>query len=233
MPRALGAFCAAVPRQHRRVAEWALRVRVYAGLDQVSKRRHYLTEIIAAGPGADRRMRATRDRLISQVEERRNPRTSATVDQLLERYLDQFDGAPSTLTLYRGYVRNHIAPFLGKIKLSALDADILDSFYAELRRCRDHCSGRPFVQHRTAVEHRCDDHCGQHRCRPLGATTIRTCISSSPAPTRARCAGSGSWSTRCARLSLRPHPCLTRTRRVQPRPPGSSTRRGRTPTGAR
>jgi hypothetical protein len=29
----------------------ALRVRVYAGLDPVSKRRHYLTEIIAAGPG--------------------------------------------------------------------------------------------------------------------------------------------------------------------------------------
>lgn len=150
-----------------------LRVRVYAGLDPVSKRRHYLTELIAAGPGADRRARAARDRLISQVEERRNPRTSATVDQLLERYLDQFDGAASTLTLYRGYVRNHISPFLGKIKLSALDADILDSFYAELRRCRDHCAGRSFVQHRTVVEHRCDHRCGEHRCRPLGATTIR------------------------------------------------------------
>ena len=33
----------------------ALRVRVYAGLDPVSKRRHYLSEIIDAGPGADRR----------------------------------------------------------------------------------------------------------------------------------------------------------------------------------
>ena len=95
------------------------------------------------------------------------------MDQLLERYLDQFDGAATTLTLYRGYVRNHISPFLGKIKVGALDADILDSFYAELRRCRDHCSGRPFVQHRTAVEHRCDRRCGPHRCRPLGATTIR------------------------------------------------------------
>jgi hypothetical protein len=44
--------------------------------------------------------------MINEVEERRNPRTKATVDQLLERYLDQFDGAASTLTLYRGYVRN-------------------------------------------------------------------------------------------------------------------------------
>ncbi|MGB9137580.1 MAG: tyrosine-type recombinase/integrase [Pseudonocardiaceae bacterium] len=151
----------------------ALRVRVYAGVDPVSKRRHDLIEIIPPGPGADRQARRVRDRLISQVEERRNPRTKATVDQLLERYLDQFDGAATTLTLYRGYVRNHISPFLGKIKIGALDADILDSFYAELRRCRDHCSGRPFVQHRTAVAHRCDRRCGQHRCRPLGATTIR------------------------------------------------------------
>ena len=54
-----------------------------------------------------------------------------------------------------------------------MDADTLDAFYAELRRCREHCSGRPFVQHRTAVEHRCDHRCGQHHCRPLGATTIR------------------------------------------------------------
>lgn len=78
----------------------------------MSKRRHDLIEIIAPGPGADRRARVARDRLVSQVEERRKPRTKATVDQLLERYLDQFDGAASTLTLYRGYVRNHLSPFL-------------------------------------------------------------------------------------------------------------------------
>ncbi|MGQ0776442.1 MAG: tyrosine-type recombinase/integrase [Pseudonocardiales bacterium] len=151
----------------------ALRVRVYAGLDPVSKRRYYLTEIVPAGPKAATQARAARDRLISQVEERRNPRTNATVDQLLERYLNQFDGAASTLKLYRSYVRNHISPFLGRIKVGTLDADMLDSFYAELRRCRDHCTGRTFVQHRTEGQHRCDHRCGPHRCRPLGATTIR------------------------------------------------------------
>jgi integrase/DNA-binding transcriptional regulator YhcF (GntR family) len=139
----------------------------------VTKRRHDLIEIVPPGPGADKQARRVRDRLISQVEERRNPRTKATVDQLLERYLDQFDGAASTLTLYRGYVRNHISPFLGKIKVGALDADSLDAFYAELRRCRDHCSGRPFIQHRTTGKHDCDDRCAPHRCRPLGPTTIR------------------------------------------------------------
>lgn len=79
----------------------------------------------------------------------------------------------ATLRLYRGYVRNHISPFLGKIKVGALDADTLDAFYAELRRCRHHCSKRPFIQHRTSGEHDCDERCAPHRCRPLGPTTIR------------------------------------------------------------
>ncbi|MGH3768123.1 MAG: hypothetical protein ACRDS0_05970 [Pseudonocardiaceae bacterium] len=38
--------------------------------------------------GADKQAHRVRDRLLSQVEERRNPRTRATVDQLLEGYLD-------------------------------------------------------------------------------------------------------------------------------------------------
>jgi hypothetical protein len=55
-----------------------------------------------------------------------------------------------------------------------LDAEILDSFYAELRRCRDHCTGRRGdVQHRTPREHRCDQRCRPHVCRPLGPTTVR------------------------------------------------------------
>jgi integrase len=95
------------------------------------------------------------------------------VDQLLERYLDQFDGAPNTLTLYRGYVRNHISPFLGHLKVGQVDADILDSFYAELRRCRKHCSGRRQTEHRTPCPHDCDQRCRPHACRPLGRTTVR------------------------------------------------------------
>jgi integrase len=131
----------------------ALRVRVYARVDPVTKRRHDLIEIIPPGPGAERKAKAARDRMVNSVAERRNPRTNATVDQLLERYLDQFDGAPNTLTLYRGYVRNHISPFLAHLKVGQVDADILDSFYAELRRCRRHCAGRRQADHRTALSH--------------------------------------------------------------------------------
>jgi hypothetical protein len=103
----------------------ALRVRVYAGVDPVSKRRHDLIEIIPSVEHVD----------------------------ALPRLCPQ---PPLTVP--------------GQDQVGALDADTLDAFYAELRRCRDHCVGRPFIQHRTAGEHECDHHCAQHRRRPLGAT---------------------------------------------------------------
>jgi integrase len=57
----------------------ALRVRVYAGVDPVTKRRHDLVEIIPPDPQAEKEAYAARDRLVNQVEERRNSRTNATV----------------------------------------------------------------------------------------------------------------------------------------------------------
>ncbi|MGE0297963.1 tyrosine-type recombinase/integrase [Pseudonocardia sp.] len=151
----------------------ALRVRVYAGIDPVTKKRHNLIEVVEPGPKAWQQAEAIRDRFLAEVAEKRNPRTSATVDQLLVRYLEQFDGAPNTLRLYRGHVRKHVSPFLGHLKVGELDADVLDSFYAELRRCRDHCSGRRTFQHRTSRRHECDERCGPHVCRPLAASSVR------------------------------------------------------------
>ncbi len=92
-------------------------------------------------------MYAVRDRMLRDIEERRSPRTSATVAHLLDKHLDQFSGAPNTLQLYRGYVKNHIEPLVGRLEVGERDAEILDSFYAELRRCRDPlhrraCGGR-------------------------------------------------------------------------------------------
>jgi integrase len=156
-----------------RLPSGGLRVRVYAGIDPVTGRRHYLTEIVPPGPKAARQAEVARTRLLNQVNERRNPRTNATVSQLLDKYLDIFDGDRGTLQKYRGYVRKHIEPFIGQVKVGALDADILDSFYAELRRCRDHCDGRRRIDHRTPTPHACDERCRPHECRPLGATTIR------------------------------------------------------------
>ena len=72
----------------------ALRVRVYAGMDPISKRRIYLGEVVPPGPRAGDRAESVRTRLLSQVDERRSPRTRATVGQLLDRWLRVLDGRP-------------------------------------------------------------------------------------------------------------------------------------------
>ncbi|MCE3552827.1 site-specific integrase [Pseudonocardia sp. RS11V-5] len=152
----------------------ALRVRVYAGIDPVTKRRHYLTEIVPRGPRADREAEAALNRLLAEVDERRNPRTGATIDQLLEKYMAQFDGAPNTFELYTGHIKNHISPLLGSTKVGYLDPEMLDALYAELRRCRLHCKRqRGLIDHRTAREHTCDERCKPHRCKPLARSTVR------------------------------------------------------------
>ena len=141
------------------------------------------------GPGA--RPRTFARRLVQQVAERRNPRTSATVDQLLSRYLDQFDGTPNTLELYRTHVRNHISPVLGHLKVGRLDPETLDSFYAELRRCRRalhraaggrSTTARPAT---TSATERCGRTCAGRSRRPRSATSTSSC----PAPTSGRSAG--------------------------------------------
>ncbi|MBA3488250.1 MAG: site-specific integrase, partial [Longispora sp.] len=66
----------------------ALRVKVYAGVDPLTKRRYYLTETIPAEiPNPEREAEKVRVRLLNEVDERRNPRTAATVNQLMDRYL--------------------------------------------------------------------------------------------------------------------------------------------------
>ena len=89
----------------------ALRVRVYAGIDPVSKKRHYLVDTVPAGPSAGRDAERVRTRLLNQVDERRAPRTSATLDQLLDRYFEVgLDVAPSTRRDYISKANRHIRP---------------------------------------------------------------------------------------------------------------------------
>lgn len=138
----------------------ALRVRVYAGVDPVSGKAHYLTEVVPSGPKAAAQAEKIRTRLLAQVDDKRNPRTSATVNQLLDRYLEVLDVEPTTRDGYERYLRIHVRPLLGELPISRLDGEILDSFYAQLRTCRAHCRGRQYIEHRTHGEHDCDDRCG-------------------------------------------------------------------------
>lgn len=57
----------------------ALRVSVYAGYDPLTGRRHYLKEIVPAGPKAAAEADKVMRRLAGEVDELRNPRTNATL----------------------------------------------------------------------------------------------------------------------------------------------------------
>ena len=126
----------------------SLRVKLYAGVDPISKARVYLRETIPAGPNAEKEAEKVLTRFRHEVYERRHPRTNATVEQLIERHLADAKLGFKTRKNYRSQADKHILKCIGSQKVRAIDAEITDSFYAELRRCRDHCDGRPQIHHR-------------------------------------------------------------------------------------
>ena len=139
----------------------------------ITGRRHYLREIVPAGPGAQDRAEEARRRLLTEISERRNPRTSSTINQLTDRHLAMHDGGKRTVSGYRDYVDKHVRPFVGHVKVGALEPEVVDSLYAELRRCRQHCTGRRRIDHRTNGKHYCDQRCRPHQCEPLASATVR------------------------------------------------------------
>jgi integrase len=176
------------------------RVKVYGGVDPVTKRPLWLRETVKphrTKRETEREAEKVLTKLLNQVDERRSPRTSATVNQLLDRWLGVLDVERTTRINYVGKIEKHIRPTVGEIPVARLDAETIDSLYASLRRCRDHCRRRSFIAHRTAGEHVCDEHnarrkcakvvledpaadckwcrraCGPHVCEPLAAASIR------------------------------------------------------------
>lgn len=79
---------------------------------------------------------------------------------------------------YESQIRNYIVPNLGDVPLLLFVRDAperLESFYARLRRCRELCSGRPFVeQHEASGAHDCTKAgCHFHECKPYAASSVR------------------------------------------------------------
>jgi integrase len=151
----------------------SLRVRVYAGTDPVSGERHDLVEIIPAGPDAAKLAEKARTRMLGEVDERRNARTKATVNQLLDRYFELLKAEPNTQENYESLARNHIRPLIGDLSVGKIDGELLDSFYKECRKCRAHCRGRRYIEHRVNRDHECNEKCKPHECKGLAEGSLR------------------------------------------------------------
>ena len=126
---------------------------VFAGTDPLTGRARYLRK--SADTYAEAQVELTK--LVSQVDERRHPRSAITVGQVIEKWLDVAELADTTRQRYDGLVRMYISPKLGALQAGRLDAETLENFYARLRRCNALCSGRS----------------RDHTCRPLSASMVR------------------------------------------------------------
>jgi hypothetical protein len=174
--------------------------------DSVSGRRHHLDEVVSAGACVAAEAERVRTRVPYEVYERRNRKTRATVNQMLDRHLETLDVEPTTRTRYEGIIRVHLRPALWVTVAKEARGRHLDRFFAR------------HVKHRTQREHECDDQCHvfrvtSSRCRlcarPTGCSTPRS---------RAPCGGVGSAAIRstrhsrlrCRRVTLR-RPRLPRT----------------------
>src|SRR5215207_1834615 len=132
----------------------SFRVIVYAGRDPLT--------------GKDRRLRKTCAtyaeaqvelvRLQGDVHAQRHPRSDITVGQALAQWLEVTEHQATTRERYDDLIRLYLAPTLGSTRASAVDAELLERFYARLQRCRELCAGRPRAG---------------HTCRPLANNTIR------------------------------------------------------------
>jgi integrase len=127
---------------------------VYTGRDPLTNKRRYLRE--TATTYAEAELALTR--MQAQVDENRHPKTSITLNQAIDRWLEIARLEDTTRDRYEDLIRIYIKPTLGDQVAGKLDAELLETFYARLQRCRDLCSGR-----RRAG----------HACRPLSGSTVR------------------------------------------------------------
>ena len=93
---------------------------------------------------------------------------------MLDEWLRTAELDEGTRDMYRGYVDRNIRPVLGEEPVRKVSTRMLETLYAELRRCRVRCDGKPFVEHRAEGEHGCaKKKCRAHVCKPLAASTVR------------------------------------------------------------
>jgi integrase len=189
------------------------------GVDPLTGRRLYLRESTTDEDEAQRIL----TRLSARVDEQRHAKNHATFRVAVETWLHTYEVEGSTRASYEQYARSHIYPAFGDEPIGKVSTRLLEEFYAELRRCRVRCDGRPFIEHRTSEPHDCREvkhrwppgrppvvgypphdcveqgckvvECQPHVCRPLSAATIRRSTSPSAACSRQLSAGSGSSAT--------------------------------------
>jgi hypothetical protein len=105
---------------------------VSAGTDPLTGKRRFLKKTC----DTERQAEVELTKLLNQVDEQRHPRTKILVRQLIEKWFEVEDHEDSTRERYVGLNRKYIDPVFGSMQAAKLDAELLETFYARLRKCR-------------------------------------------------------------------------------------------------
>ena len=127
------------PRGHIRQRGNSFQVLVYAGLDPLTGKEIRLTGSTSTEPEAKALLKQFR----AQVDDQRAPKTKASFRAAMDAWLRVLDVEETTRESYEQYARNHLYPAFGDEPISRITAQLLEAFYAELRRCSQRCGSRP------------------------------------------------------------------------------------------
>ena len=112
--------------RERSPGHWQLRA--YVGRDPVTGKSRQVTRTFKGGERAAAKALAA---LVAEVEAGRFSRTTATVSQLLDKWLEAGEWSQRPRTLYenRRKIDGRIRPILGHIQLAELEPDVIDAAY--------------------------------------------------------------------------------------------------------
>jgi hypothetical protein len=82
----------------------------------------------------------------AQVLKRQSVTSSVPFSHAVDQWMRNGEIEDSTRARYVNYIEHYIRPAIGKLPISKVNARTLSSFYTELRRCRIHCDGKPFIE---------------------------------------------------------------------------------------
>jgi integrase len=108
--------------------------RVSLGRDPATGKYHSISRTIRAS--TKKELEREQRRILAEVDEERHKGSTATLEELLDRWLDHIgpDRSPKYIETMRGSIRSRIAPALGRKQLRKLTTLDLDVYYAALRK---------------------------------------------------------------------------------------------------
>ncbi len=106
------------------------RLRVYVGDDPLTGNPR---QVHRTFKGTEKEASRALAVLVGRIEDHQVDRSSATVGQLLDRWLEQIEPTrrPRTVAEYRRKIEHDIRPAIGSIRVDRLEADVLDRCYGQ------------------------------------------------------------------------------------------------------